>query len=248
MRNVLRMAFAMCLAAGPLAAQWVGDDEDSVFSESLPGAAAVTPQVAMHRCLALGTDAAGPAVAWRGRGCSVRSWSELKAVAGERFFVAVYALASDGSGAAGRELRGEETVLFSRAPGASRLTPTWHAVFITEFIGLVEPDVAATPGGGVLMAANACWNGTGGCSQRLLLRRGQRWQVVSEPWLRSLPSWMRSGFNKGTHVDPHTLRASASLYSPRDANCCPSRQVSARLALRGTRLVLLGYRVSPFRS
>ena len=92
-----------------------------------------------------------------------------------------------------------------------------------------------------------CVNGTGGCQQHFMLRRARRWRPVREPWHRQLPSSMRSRFWKGTYVDPATLRGSGGLYADRDGNCCPSRDVNVRLALRGDSLVLLGYRVVPNR-
>ncbi|HET6764753.1 MAG TPA: hypothetical protein VFH27_13805, partial [Longimicrobiaceae bacterium] len=107
----------------------------------------------------------------------------------------------------------------------------------------VDPEPAPAPGGGLLVGTSACWDGPVGCRQQFALRRGGRWLAVSQPWVRSLPSWMPPRFNKGTYVDGRTLQASAGLYSPRDRNCCPSHELSAQLALRGTRLVLRRYRV-----
>ena len=43
----------------------------------------------------------------------------------------------------------------------------------------------------------------------------------------------------------NTLQGRGGLYANGDGNCCPSRHVNVRLALRGDSLVLLDYRIEP---
>jgi hypothetical protein len=44
-------------------------------------------------------------------------------------------------------------------------------------------------------------------------------------------------------VDVRTLRASAAVYSPGDANCCPSRVAEMRLQLRADDLEIIELRI-----
>jgi hypothetical protein len=44
-------------------------------------------------------------------------------------------------------------------------------------------------------------------------------------------------------VDVRTLRASAAVYSPDDANCCPSRVAEMRLQLRADDLEIIELRI-----
>jgi hypothetical protein len=136
-------------------------------------------------------------------------------------------------------------VLFSQAAEGGRLRPEWTASYGPNYIASVDLLTAPTANGGVLLSVLDCVNGTGGCRQHFMLRRAGRWRPVHEPWLRQLPASMRDHFWKGTYVDPATLRGAGALYVDSDANCCPSRQVNIRLALRGDSLVLRDYSVGP---
>jgi hypothetical protein len=134
-----------------------------------------------------------------------------------------------------------ELVLF-RAMGDSLLTPVWHYRFEPEELRSVTPQVVAASGG-VLVSIDECVNGTGGCSQSFLLRRGGTWRNVRLSFLDSLNRRFPGAINHGYHVDVRTLRAIAAVYSADDANCCPSRVAEMRLRLRGDALEIIELRI-----
>jgi hypothetical protein len=134
-----------------------------------------------------------------------------------------------------------ELVLF-RAIGDSLLTPVWHYRFEPEELRSVTPQVI-TESNGVLVSIDECVNGTGGCSQTFLLRRGGEWRNVRLSFLDSLNRRFPGAINHGYHVDVRTLRASAAVYSPDDANCCPSRVAEMRLQLRADDLEIIELRI-----
>jgi hypothetical protein len=134
-----------------------------------------------------------------------------------------------------------ELVLF-RAIGDSLLAPVWHYSFEPEELRSVTPQVVAASDG-VLVSIDECVNGTGGCSQTFLLRRGGTWRNVRLSFLDSLNRRFPGAINHGYHVDVRTLRASAAVYSREDANCCPSRVAEMRLRLRGEALEIIQLRI-----
>jgi hypothetical protein len=134
-----------------------------------------------------------------------------------------------------------ELVLF-RAIGDSLLTPVWHYRFEPEELRSVTPQVVAASAG-VLVSIDECVNGTGGCSQSFFLRRGGAWRNVRLSFLDSLNRRFPGAINHGYHVDVGTLRASAAVYSPVDANCCPSRVAEMRLRLRADALEVIELRI-----
>lgn len=248
MRGVLAGAVAMAvLGALPAAAQDIWDREDEVGRVPVLHAAPVPPAVAMHRCLALPWGGVAPRLG----SCTVDEWRELTPVRGERFFTATYARLSI-TPATPKEkadtLRLGEVVLFSRPPGAPGVTPVLHWFYFRSMYGSVDVQAVAATEGRVLLAVAPCWNGTGGCMSEPLVRVGTRWVALADAWFASLPATLRARALHGTYVDLAAMTASVPLYSPRDANCCPSHELRARLALEGTRLVLRGYRIVPSRS
>jgi hypothetical protein len=124
------------------------------------------------------------------------------------------------------------------------LMPIWHYRFEPEMLRSVTPTVVPLDGG-VLVSIDECVNGTGGCSQSFFTYRGGRWSVVRLSFLDSLNHRFPGAINHGFHVDPRTLRADAAVYSPGDANCCPSRNAEMRLRLRGDTLEIVELRVRP---
>jgi hypothetical protein len=144
-----------------------------------------------------------------------------------------------------------ELVLFSGDTTHTRtrdtlVTAVWHFRFEPEMLRSVSPEIAAVDGG-VLIAIDACVNGTGGCSQSFLLRRDGKWSNVRLFFLDSLTHRFPDAINHGYHVDLRTMRGDAAVYSPGDANCCPSRSAEMRLRLRGDALEIVELRVRPIR-
>jgi hypothetical protein len=245
LKSTLRGAALLVLSAAPLVAQSAfGDAEDFVASSVVASGRPVDVATAMRRCVDLDSPAwlasRAPASA-----CRVKEWGPLKAVDGTRFFYARYEYPRSGPAASHGGTQGlARTVVFARMPDG-RVRPEWYAVFEREFYLSVTPRVEPAPGGGALVSVESCVNGTGGCSQDFLLRRGGRWSTVRQRWVGQLPAAMKGRFWKGTYVDPATLRGRFGLYGDRDPNCCPSRSLAVRVALVGTSLVLRGYRVGP---
>jgi hypothetical protein len=232
------------------------DDDYDVFQSVLPNAAPVAASQLPAKCMAFGTGwfhRWSPAdVARADVSCRLTETKELRRV-GVRWRFARYRRRwvmppLDRRNPGYRPARDEEVlVLFSQATEGGRLRPEWTASYGPDFIAEVDLLTAPATGGGVLLSVLECVNGTGGCRQHFILRRARRWRPVREPWFRHLPASMQGRFWKGTYVDPVTLRGRGSLYADRDANCCPSRQVTFSLALHGDSLVLRDYRVRPDR-
>jgi len=141
-----------------------------------------------------------------------------------------------------------ELVLFSvdtqAATRDTLATPVWHYRFEPEMLRSATPQVAVV-NGAVLVAIDRCVNGTGGCSQNFLLRRDAKWSIVRLSFLDSLNRQFPQSVNHGYHVDVRTLRGDAAVYSPNDANCCPSRVAEMKLRLRGNALEIVELRVRP---
>lgn len=128
-----------------------------------------------------------------------------------------------------------DVVLYSVA-GDSVWKPEWHVWADRRITRDVLVDVAAHEGA-ALVSVNACVNGTGGCDQHFVLRRARRWHDVAERYYQELERrFGKYVFWKGVAVDVRTLRGTVSLYSPGDANCCPSRELLLSLTLHGNEL------------
>jgi len=143
----------------------------------------------------------------------------------------------------------EEVVLFEGA-GPSSLRPVWRDRFFSDgdrgIWRSVTPQVATAGSGAVLVGVRYCVNGTGGCSQQFL-RRGpdHAWTAIRQPWLDQLPRGYKDRIRHGVEIDPASLNGLAGFYGDGDPNCCPSQQLSVKLALRGDALMLLSHRLSP---
>ncbi len=118
------------------------------------------------------------------------------------------------------------------------VTPVWHNRFEREMFRSAAAEVVSV-GGGVLVAIDQCYNGTGGCFQDFFLLRGGRRALVRTAFLDSLNRRFPNAINHGFHVDVRTLHASAAVYSATDANCCPSRTAEMRLRLRANALEIV---------
>lgn len=74
------------------------------------------------------------------------------------------------------------------------------------------------------------------------IRRQNRWVLMdTQSWLSDLDQYIPSGFEilKGVEPDVSSMTASAALYQPGDANCCPSGGlVDIHLKVAGNRLAI----------
>jgi hypothetical protein len=140
----------------------------------------------------------------------------------------------------------DEIVLFTESrPGVRQAV--WHARFESDRYGIwrsITPELASASPGTTLLSVMYCVNGTGGCTQEFLLRRGGAdWLPVWQVWLDQLPASYFGRIRHGYRIDPRTLRGDAGFYSDGDANCCPSAALKVELTLRGDSLVLRGQAV-----
>ncbi len=119
------------------------------------------------------------------------------------------------------------------------LSPAWHYRFESAILRSVTPEIVSVNGGGALTGIDECVNGTGGCAQSFFRRNSGSSRVVRLAFLDSLNRRFPGAINHGYHVDVRTLRATAAVYSPTDANCCPSRIAEMRLRLRNEALELV---------
>jgi hypothetical protein len=238
----------------PARAQESFDDFETVETV-LTGAAPIAESQLRAKCMEFGTGwMRGFAPAERPRAdvsCRMTESKELRGAGGVRFRAVRYTRrwrlrAPDTQRPSDRMVVNEEAVvLFSQAAEGGRLHPQWATSYGTSYIARVELETAPAPGGGALLSVLVCVNGTGGCTQEFMIRRAGRWGPVREPWVRQLPASLPGSLNKSTFIDPATLRGSGGLYAQRDPNCCPSRELNFRVALRGDSLVLLDHRVGP---
>lgn len=208
---------------------------------------AVAPDVAAAKCPKLGDDTHGPDVHQLGV-CEPLGLHDLGVVDGRGWLHASYKrrwLIPPADTVSEIEL-----VLFAASDASANrsaardslpsgsLVPVWHELYEPETYRSVTPDVVRVPEGGVLIAIDACFNGTGGCAQNFALYEDRRVRVVAMQFLDSLNRRFPGGIRHGYHVDVRTLRGEAAVYSDGDGNCCPSRVAEMRLRLRGSTLEL----------
>ena len=202
-----------------------------------------------QRCPELGDDTYDRDVSQVGL-CARLGISSLGVAGGRRWFAALFGrrwLMPASGGAPADTAAESELVLFtadaSTRPGRDTLlTPVWHYRFEPEMLASVTPRVVSVVGG-TLVGIDECVNGTGGCAQNFLLHRGGTWTVVRLAFLDSLNRRFPNAINHGYHVDLKTLEATAAVYSPEDANCCPSREAEMQLRLRESSLEIVRLRM-----
>jgi len=251
-RMVARILLAIAVALAPgLAAAGMDDAASGVLAHQRP-----LPEAQVQRgCVRLAPDPQDDVAqdeTWRSLpppDCRVIAFERLQGSAG-RWAVVRYRHSRGASRPSvdGVSSRVEEVVLLEAAgPGALR--PVWRQRFFAdgdrEVWRSVTPQVAAASPGAVLLAVRYCVNGTGGCSQEFLRRgRDRTWKAVRQAWLEQLPKGFADRIRHGVEIDPATLKGVAGFYGDDDPNCCPSQELSVRLALRGEALMLLDHRVS----
>ena len=248
MRNALLPALlAAALAAHPAGAQ---DPDSATRAGVLADGPTLTEGDSYSRCLELGSSGSD---AERGTDaldttCEIADGGELERTGDRRWLWMRYTHttllppASSQQPEARDTMREEEVVLFSAPLDGSPLTAEWHARYSRDDWRGVDVAIGPTPDDGALMGVLWCVNGTGGCEQHFLLRGPDGWRPVRQRWPEQLPDRVDGGFSKGTYINPLTLQGRAALYSPDDANCCPSRMLYFRVRLQGDALVLRDHR------
>jgi hypothetical protein len=94
-----------------------------------------------------------------------------------------------------------------------------------------------------LIAVDECVNGTGGCAQTFMSYRDGHGKGVVRQFEDSLRQRFPGAINHGYHVDLASMRFEASVFSPRDANCCPSHVAVGAVTFRGDTLRLASLRL-----
>lgn len=246
-RPLLLLSLALACAARPAQAQ-EGPDPDSVL---LAGVLANGPSVGenglQNRCLELPGGWVDPELRTETNGlpstCEVQESGDLERAGDRRYFWARYAHRTEL--ASGDSLREDQVVLFSAPLEGGPLTAEWHARYDLDYWTHIQLAVAPANDDGALVSVLSCVNGTAGCWQQFLLRRGDGWRVARQAWGEQLPDSVDGAFWKGTYINPATLQGDAGLYRQTDANCCPSRILYFRVRLEGDALVLRDFRAVP---
>lgn len=244
----LAILLALASPALPAHAQDEVDPDEMVYAGVLTGGPTLSPQESFIRCLDFGA-------AWIRRhprareiesSCETTEIGELEHAGDRRWFWTRYRwttqLPAEGPGQPGPPVEEEEIVLFSAPLDRDERTAEWHARYWLHWLRTVRVELAPTEAGGALLGVLACWDGTGGCWQMFMQRDARGWRPVHDRWLEQLPDSLQGRFWKGTFINPMTMQGSASLYSPGDGNCCPSRILYFRVRLEGDALVLRDYR------
>jgi len=123
-----------------------------------------------------------------------------------------------------------------------------------DYSGIADISVAlANHPTGVLLGAEFCINGTGGCWQEFLQRADSQWRELPDPYGLLVAELRQTGLVVRPHgprlamphIDTRTLRGVSALYDPKDGNCCPSRRVEFQLGLTSQGFRLLALAVVP---
>jgi hypothetical protein len=229
-----------------------GEINQAHSEAGLPGqfltARALVP-VATDTCLSLGDELWAPDVTEIGR-CIPGKLEVVGHARGSTWVARMYRrrwLVSPSDTSAETEI-----VLFTSATvgaarfraDSARLTPVWHYRYEDETLRSVTLQVSGAEKRGVVIAAEECVNGTGGCAQSFSRYDGRDHAIVRE-FLNALERRYPGAARHGYHVTLLTMRAEAALYSDSDPNCCPSHTAHMRLSLRGDSLVLASLQVRP---
>jgi hypothetical protein len=135
--------------------------------------------------------------------------------------------------------------LYSATNDTSRWRAVWWQEVDAEYMRSITAHLARRSDGSALVGVTYCVNGTGGCSQEFMRRRGGRWRTVSQAYRAGIAIPKDTYIGKGPGIDLETLRGSFGLYSRTDGNCCPSRTLIVVLGLRNDSLVLRSYQIRP---
>lgn len=190
--------------------------------------------------------------------CTVDSTYTLPVADGRRWMAVVYGTRLEYEPTAEQKkyiLTPRDTDVFVTAVLYSAASPAhtpvaaslWRAEWMTtvaqRIVYDVYPDLIGRPDGSALIAIQYCINGTGGCWQEYMHRVRGQWTKVVEAWRTQLPAIPDGHVGKGAGIALRTMRGSYGVYGPRDANCCPARELLLDVELRSDSLVLKSWRI-----
>jgi hypothetical protein len=255
-RTLIRLAVALAIGASRLGAQ------ENPIEGILRGARPITRNEAVTRCpdfvvrgersfenVSFDFEKDSAAIETR---CSVDTTYSLPAADGVRWLGAIYRRLyvgpSDSISRSIRHSTRDTAVLITAALYSASRTddnwrPEWAGIVDESMTRSITPTLASRPDGSALVSVLYCVNGTGGCAQSYVRRRGGRWTAVVEAFWKQIPAIKDGEIGKGLGVDVRTLKGSYGLRRKRDANCCPSREILLELEQRGDSLVLKRYRI-----
>jgi hypothetical protein len=194
---------------------------------------------------------AGPQLA---HSCRIVSFDTLPRAAGRRWIYAVqrHVYVHDSSDSAKKVVPDTlveiEALLYASGPNTRLLSAVLYAREDEEIVRGITPDIGAQSGS-ALLGMELCLNGTGGCWQEFLRYDGATWHRVADPG-DAIQSRVRRVFRgdasheiRSPRIDVRTLRGTAAIASPGDANCCPSHRANFELALDGNRFRIVRFKV-----
>ena len=190
----------------------------------------------------------------RSHTCRVMEVDTLSSAAGKRWsfvvqqHVSVYKL-DDSAGVAQADTIVEtETVLFSSTRGSRLVHAVLHGREEESVIRSIYPSVAEHAGA-ALVDIEFCVNGTAGCWEEFLRYSRDSWIHIPDPIDAIRPHVLRAFRGDSSHtvnsprIDVRTLRGTAQIAAPGDANCCASDRAEFQLALDGNRFRVVQFRV-----
>lgn len=184
--------------------------------------------------------------------CMVDTTYALPAADGVRWLAAIYRRVyvgpSDSISMAIRHSTRDTAVLitaalYSASGDYDDWRPEWTGIVDESMTRSITPTLASRPDGSALVSVMYCVNGTGGCAQSYMRRRGGRWTAVVEAFWKQIPPIKDGAIGKGLGIDVRSLKGTYGLYGRGDANCCPSREIILELDQRGDSLLLKTHRV-----
>lgn len=182
------------------------------------------------------------------RTCTVKGTSELGAFGGTRYVAIRYLRETtmDEGIPYGPFKCGSDEIVLAALSGDGKARIIWRDATEREFVFISSAKLVVTPGGESVLSVLYCLNGTGGCTQGMLIWAGEGWQRLErdDSWqivYRNLPDGYR--LHKSPEIDLANLTWVQHLARRDDANCCPSGRIEFKLAIADGKLTVKSYRV-----
>lgn len=141
--------------------------------------------------------------------------------------------------------KADEIYLVAVAPDGQART-VWRDASEREFVFISSVKHVSLADGKTILAILYCLNGTGGCTQGMLIWDGERWKKLAydASWdavYRNLPAGYRP--HKSPEIDLANLTWEQHLAYETDANCCPSGKILFKLAIVDDKLSVTSYQI-----
>ena len=131
-------------------------------------------------------------------------------------------------------------------PGGRRARILWRDATEREFVFISSIKLYSTPSGQSIISILYCMNGTGGCTQGMMIWMGEAWQKLewdesSGRVYRDLPGGYRQ--HKSPEINLGKLTWEQHLAHQSDANCCPSGRIYFGLAIIDNKLAVKSHKI-----